>query len=224
MFKWIARLFAAVALPGDVQIIVGVIMGSGAIGALAAWLAWAQENPHWVIFIGVATFAACVWLFVGLNTLVRRFRVFRGIFLVSSEPFGVEIDKDERIFLPLKVTLRNVASRELHFKVSRAELELNGRTNKSVKMIEAQSSIPPGETATFRVAAVPGLQFEPVLSGSLEFEVEYGIKKDDLRYRLRYTFQPIFRFPTKPDEKQPQAPLIYDGANAISHHEKRRWI
>lgn len=224
MFKWIGRILAAIGLPGDIQTIGAVVMGSGIIGVLVGWLAWAHENPHWAILIGIGTFAACVWLAIGFHTLTKRFRVFRGLFFDSSQPFGVLIDEGGNLSLPLLVRLRNVTTRELFFNVSRVELELNGRTNKSVGKGETKSSIPPGQIATFRVAAIPGLTYEPELSGSLEFEVEYGTRPDDLRYRLRYTFEPHFRLPGKPDANLPQAPLIYDGANAVSEHQKRKWI
>ena len=224
MLKWLSRILTTIGIPSDIQLLGTLLITPAIIGAVTGWLSWVKENPHWSILIGLCASAATIWIIAGIQFLVRRNRVFKGLHFQSSEPLGIEISEEDTIFIPLLVRLRNTTSRELFFNVVRADFELNGRTNRSMPRGETQASVPAGQLATFRVAGIPNLPFEPDLAGSLEFEVEYGLKPDDLRYRLRYTFEPWIRIPQKPSEDHPQVQLTYDGRNAIQKHQKRKWI
>ena len=225
--RLLLQFLALIGVPGDIQLLFTLVSGSGLIGIIIGWLAWAQEEPYWAILIGLGCAAFTLNIAIAIVVLWRLFRVYESLVVENIEAFGASINRSTKLLnMPFKVTLRNPLNRSVAVNFRRFETVLQGRTNKGAKQHLTSGVVPPRGTLSFKMESVGNLDTSKEISGSIEIEIEYGANADRLPYLHRYVFNIAIMFPSGLDYQSGDnsvetklVPMLME-----EKHYKKEWL
>lgn len=188
MFKWVRQLWAWLVQIEETQSVVLWLVsplggGWAMISAYRSGLAW-----HEILFWGSGVFA---FLMVGLFqawTWRQKTTVFEKLRLMEVRVGDIlkESEDSEQIGIITQYRFRNASDVPMYFRLTRINVTIDGHVNPRAELNTSIILIQPHDDQMITAAIVPDIDQKEALAGAAEFSIQYGPKRDRLRYVLEH--------------------------------------
>jgi hypothetical protein len=215
MLRWVRRLWAWVVQIEETQSVILWLLspfGSAVAMISAYWngLAWYE-----ILFWGSGVFAFFMVGFFYTWTWRQKTTLFEKLSIQSVRIVNIlqKDDSSKDIMILTQYTFKNDSDIPMYFLLTRLNLSIDGHVNPNAKIEENVFLVQPHDYHHVTAHGIPNIPQKEMMSGKVEFMVQYGPDKTNLKYLFDYEGTLSLGLISGPD------PRAYQANSRLSHRK-----
>ncbi len=183
-FIWLRDI---ISLPGDIATALSVLLPSGGLAAVTAWLAPdIAQNPHWVVAAASLVFGSSMMGIAYAVNLYRRNTIFEKIMLDQFVVTNAINSKEFGFMVGIACDVVNHSECHIYYSLQKVVIALDGKLNPKAEVIKDAFLVYPKSANKITFASAPVNEDSNLAVGPVSIEIHYGSNKNNLKYELEY--------------------------------------